>query len=160
MKKLALLVSMFVLVALFSSLHAQDYKSAIGLRLGYPLSATYKFFLNEEDAIELYAGYRGYSGVYSYWNIGGQYEVHKPFPDVEHLHWFFGGGASVLFFSYDFNGSDGTTGLGVNGVIGLDYKFESAPINLSVDFMPTIRFGGFDDGFTAWGAFSARYVLK
>ena len=72
------------------------YKSAIGLRFGYPLSVSYKHFISEPGAIEVFAGFRSYS-YYSWFNIGGLYEHHKPISSVDGLQWYFGGGASVFF---------------------------------------------------------------
>ena len=164
MKKIALLFSMLFVLALSSQLKAQNYNSAIGLRFGYPLSISYKTFMTESNALELYAGYRGYSGIYSYFTVGGLYEIHKPINGVDGLSWYYGGGISVQFFTYDnsyvFTDDNGSVGVGLSGVIGLDYKFADAPFNLSVDFLPTIRFGGWDGGYYSWGALAARYVLK
>ncbi|MDZ7607490.1 MAG: hypothetical protein U5K79_18305 [Cyclobacteriaceae bacterium] len=164
MKKITLLFAMLFLLALTSEMKAQDYKSAIGLRLGYPISISYKTFLTEFNALELYAGFRSYSGVYGYFTVGGLYEIHKPIGDVDGLSWYYGGGASVQFFTYDnaynFDDDNGSFGVGISGVIGLDYKFPTAPFNLSLDFMPTFRLGGWDDGYYSWGALSARYVLN
>jgi hypothetical protein len=164
MKKITLLFSMLFLLALSSEIKAQDYKSAIGLRFGYPVSISYKTFMTESNALELFAGFRSYSGIYSYFTVGGLYEIHHPLSEVEGLSWFYGGGASVQFFSYDdgygFVDENGSVGVGISGIIGLDYKFADAPVNLSLDFMPTFRIGGWDDGYYSWGALSARYVLK
>jgi hypothetical protein len=164
MKKFALLFFMLITLAVASQLKAQAYNSAIGLRFGYPISVTYKTFMTESNALELFAGYRGYSGIYNYFAVGALYEIHKPFPDVDGLSWYYGPGASVQFFNYDnsyvFGEDPGSVGFAVSGVLGLDYKFADAPFNLSLDIMPTFRFGGWDDGFYAWYALSARYVLK
>ena len=165
MKKIVLLFSMLFILAITNEMKAQDYKSAIGLRFGYPVSISYKTFLSESNALELYLGYRGYSGIYGYWTLGGLYEFHKPIADVEGLSWYYGFGASVQFFTYDedyWSGleDEGAIGVGLSGVIGLDYKFPSAPVNLSLDFVPTFRLGGWDDGYYSWGALSARYVLN
>lgn len=164
MKRICLLFSMLFVLALSSQVKAQDYKSAIGLRFGYPVAISYKTFMTETNALELFAGYRGYSGIYSYFSLGGLYEIHKDIADVDGLSWYYGGGLSLQFFSYDdsyyFGEDTGSFGVGLSGVIGLDYKFPSAPFNLSLDFMPTIRFGGWDNGYYSWGALSARYVLK
>ncbi len=164
MKKITLLFSMLFVMAVASNLKAQDYNSAIGLRFGYPLSISYKTFLTESNALELYAGYRGYSGIYSYFTVGGLYEIHKPINGVDGLSWYYGGGVSVQFFTYDnsyvFTDDNGSLGVGISGVLGLVYKFADAPFNLSVDFLPTIRFGGWDSGYYSWGALAARYVLK
>jgi len=164
MKKIALLFFMLIALAYASQVKAQAYNSAIGLRFGYPISVTYKTFMTESNALELFAGYRGYSNVYSYFTVGALYEIHKPFPDVDGLSWYYGPGLSVQFFNYDndyiFTDDPGDFGLAVSGVLGLDYKFADAPFNLSLDIMPTFRFGGWDDGFYAWYALSARYVLN
>jgi hypothetical protein len=156
---------MLFVMAIASNLKAQAYNSAIGLRFGYPLSISYKTFLTESNALELYAGFRSYSGVYGYFTVGGLYEIHKPINGVDGLSWYYGGGVSVQFFTYDdayWGGTNdnGNFGVGLSGVIGLDYKFADAPFNLSVDFLPTIRFGGWDSGYYSWGALAARYVLK
>ena len=70
MKKIVLLFSMLFILAITNEMKAQDYKSAIGLRFGYPVSISYKTFLTESNALELLAGYRGYSGIYSYFSVG------------------------------------------------------------------------------------------
>jgi hypothetical protein len=152
MKKIALLFSMLFVLALSSQLKAQDYKSAIGLRLGYPWGVTYKTFLNETGAIDLFLGTR-YSGL----TIGGMYQVHNDISDVEGLKWYWGGGAIATF--YDYGGSSDLS-VGINGVVGLDYKFADAPFNLSLDIMPAFLFGGYYEGFEIWGGLSARYVIK
>lgn len=165
MKKFILLSLLITGFAFASKVQAQDYKSAIGLRLGYPLSLTYKTFLTEKSALDLYVGYRGYANVYSYITVGGFYEIHNDINGVDGLKWFYGFGASVLFLNYNnaYSGwidLPGKFGVGLSGIIGLDYAFADAPIELSLDFAPTIRIGGWDSGFYPWGALSARYILK
>ena len=162
MKKLALLFSLLFVLAISGSLKAQDYKSAIGLRLGYPISASYKFFISEPAAIELYAGFRGYT-FYNYINLGAMYQYHFPIESVEGLHWYVGGGASAIIYNYDSGfTNEGSFGIGINGALGLDYKFANAPINLSVDWLPTIYVGsGYLTGFGGGlGALSVRYTLN
>jgi hypothetical protein len=161
MKKIVLLFSVLFVMAVANQAKAQDYSSAIGLRFGSPISLSYKFFISDPNAIELYLGYRGYANVYSWINFGGLFEVHNQFPDVEGLKWYYGAGVSALLFNYKYDIYDnGSFGVGISGVLGLDYKFADAPFNLSLDIQPTLRIGGWDDGFYAWYALSARYVLK
>jgi hypothetical protein len=163
MKKFALLFSMLVLFAIANSAHAQGYKSAIGLRLGSPLAASYKFFISDPAAIELYVGFRSYSIGYTFINPGAMYQYHFPISSVDGLQWYVGGGASVFLYSYkDVFGTAGDNfGIGLNGVLGLDYKFANAPINLSADWIPTIYLSGYLSGFGAGiGALSARYTLN
>jgi hypothetical protein len=160
MKKIALLFSMLFILSL-SNLKAQDYQSAIGLRLGVPISASYKFFVTDAGAIEAYVGYRNYSFGYNYFNIGAMYQQHMPINGVDGLYWYFGGGASVNFFSYDFATDEDNLGIAINGVLGLDYKFANTPINLSVDWLPTFLLTGYGNGFGGdAGALAVRYTLN
>ncbi|MCB0376150.1 MAG: hypothetical protein KDD04_09555 [Sinomicrobium sp.] len=142
---------------------AQDYGSAIGLRLGYPLSLTYKTFINDNGAIEVFGGLRGYS-YYSWINVGAAYQVHKPIEGVDGLMWYFGGGASVFFWTYKsgFPGDNSSsTTFGILGNLGLDYKFPNSPINISADWMPMFFINGYLSGFGGgYGALAVRYTLN
>ncbi len=162
MKKL-IFTLMFVFVCLFAA-HSQNYKSAVGLRLGVPVSASFKHFINEKGAVEVFLGYRNWT-FGSWFNVGGLYEHHLPITSVEGLQWYFGGGLAAFFWNYDnFLGSDefGSTSVGVVGALGLDYKFANAPVNLSIDWLPLFYLGnGYYDGFSGgYGALSVRYTLK
>lgn len=147
------------------NIYSQEYKSAIGLRLGIPLSVTYKTFLNEKAALEFVAGYRN-NTYWKYIDLGGYYEYHMPFPNVQGLKWYFGGGVNVFIWSYDdvyyANNNYKSTNFGIAGCIGLDYKFADMPLNLSVDWIPTFFissdiYSGFNGG---QGALAVRYVIK
>ena len=50
--------------------------------------------------------------------------------------------------------------LGIDGTIGLDYKIPTAPLNLSIDWQPSVEFGGGSDFLANWGGISVRYVLQ
>ena len=164
MKKIALLFSMLFLLAICNDLKAQDYQSAIGLRLGAPLAVSYKFFISDAAAIELYLGFRSYGGIgYTFINPGAMYQVHFPISSIDGLQWYVGAGASVFLYNYKGSFCPDCDGLafGINGVLGLDYKFADAPINLSADWMPTLVIAGNFSGFGAGnGALSARYTLN
>jgi hypothetical protein len=144
----------------------QDYQTAIGLRLGYPWSASFKHFLSEKGAVEAFAGFRGYSG-YRWVNLGATYQHHSPIQSVEGLKWFAGGGASAFFWSYNnnflgLNDDYANVTFGILGIVGLDYKFADVPLNVSLDWMPAFFIGnGYTTGIGfGYGALSARYVLK
>jgi hypothetical protein len=158
----------FLVLTLFVFLSAQsvqaqssEYKTAIGARLGYPFSLSLKHFISEKGAVEVFAGYRGYS-FYSWFNVGGTYQHHFPLEGVDGLRWYVGGGASAFFWRYDDNFiGDGNTSFGVLGVGGLDYKFADYPVNISVDWMPLFFLNGYGNGFGGgYGALSLRYTLK
>jgi len=122
---------------------AQNYKSAAGLRLGYPWSASFKTFISESNALEIYAGYRGWT-YYHWFSVNGAYLIHKPFPDVENLQWYFGAGAGVYFWSYDdiFADANDATSFSIQGYLGLDYKFANSPINLTLELVGDLVFEG------------------
>lgn len=162
MRTSKILAVVAIVISCTFAAQAQNYTSAIGLRLGYPLSISYKHFLNENGAIEVFGGFRSYSG-YGWFNVGGLYQYHKPIEGVDGLNWYFGGGASIFFWNYDndFLDAGSSTSIGILGNLGLDYKFENAPINVSVDWVPTFFVNGYGSGFGGgYGALAVRYVLK
>jgi len=138
MKKL--LFTIIASAALFtmsiSDVKAQDYKNAIGGRFGSANGVSFKTGLNKNAMLELIGNFRSSSGV-SYFQVTGLYEVYNPINGAEGLHWFYGGGATVG--SMKVKGFDGDVFVAANGVLGLDYKFKGAPINLSLDWIPTLQ---------------------
>lgn len=152
MKNLITLFALLLTLSFATSVKAQDYKSAIGLRLGYPYAISYKTFVSKPAAVEIFLGGGGYL-TYGGFNIGALYQIHKPIQGVEGLKWYYGGGASAFVFSK-------SASLGILGNLGLDYKITNAPINFSLDWVPAFligRYNGFGGGF---GALSVRYTLK
>lgn len=162
-------LTLFCVSLAFTSLQAQDYQKAIGLRFGYPVSLSYKMFLNgSNNAVEAFVNYRSRK-VFSYgWTrvgIGGAYQVHNPIASVYGLQWYYGGGASLYFWSYDDGFADfddeANISFGIQGYLGLDYTFPNAPVNLSIDWVPTIFINGYGSGFGAGGgALAARYTFE
>ncbi|MEM6801211.1 MAG: hypothetical protein AAF696_07385 [Bacteroidota bacterium] len=159
------LIILFAFVAFFFSsyetIFAQNYKRAIGLRLGYPTSVTFKNFLNESHAIEAYAGTRGWS-TYRWFNVAGAYQFHKDIEGVDNLQYYFGAGASVFFWSFDFDSRFSSTTIGLQGYAGLDYSFDDIPLNISLDWIPTIYLGSaFTSGFAGgFGTLGVRYIIN
>lgn len=124
---------------------AQNYQNAIGGRFGNANGVSFKTALNKGAMLELIGNFRKNDGI-SYFNLTGLYEVYKPINGAEGLNWFYGAGATIG--SYKVKGFDGEAYLAANGVLGLDYKFKDAPINLSLDWIPSLRLTQ-DTGF--WG---------
>lgn len=128
-----------------------DYKTAVGLKF-YPGAFSVKHFLTPKSAVE---------GLFSFWTQGsritGLYELHGDINSIEGLKWYFGPGVHLSFFKSDYGGISP----GVDGVIGLDYKFKNAPVNISLDWQPSIELGDYEKGrFVGdWGGLAIRYVF-
>ena len=130
MRIITLCLVLLTISGLYNRLSAQDYKLAMGLRLStsdptLSNSVSIKYFLDETNAVE------GLIGWGTRFGLGGLYERHQLIGGNEGLKWFYGGGGYIGF-------QDGKTWLGPTGVIGMDYKFQNAPINLSLDWKPEL----------------------
>ncbi len=163
MKKLTVAIIIITLAfALPNALQAQTtYQSAVGARLGYPLSLSLKHFVNDNSAVEAYVGTRIWS-TYRWFSISGAYQYHQPIEieGLPGLQWYAGGGASVYFWNFDFDTSASSTTLGLQGYVGLDYRFEDIPLNLTLDWIPTIFFSGYISGFGGgYGNLGVRYIF-
>lgn len=147
-----------------TEMQAQDYKSAAGLRLGYPLALSYKTFISESSALEAYVGYRGFS-FYNYISVNGAYQIHKDISAIDGLQWYFGGGAGVQLYSYD-GFDEGSTSVTINGYLGLQYTFADTPISVTADWVPGFAIGDGLGGFGGSGfgggrgGLGVRYVLS
>jgi hypothetical protein len=161
MKKLFYLLLLFSFLTLGNETLAQsEYNTAIGLRAGFGNGLTVKHFVNNNAALE--------GILYARWNgliVGGLYEVHRNIAEVNGLRWFYGGGAHLGTWNAGKgnpnwgDNSMSSTVVGIDGIIGLDYKIPTIPINLSLDWKPAINFSG-NAGF--WGdevALSIRYAF-
>jgi len=139
MKKL-ISASLVAAVILFAQTSFAQYKTALGVRLSSSTamvnnSISLKHFLTETTAVE---------ALFSFGDplaLGALLEVHKPL-STEGLQWFYGGGGYLGFEKvYDPNRkvNDTEVNFGAMGVLGLDYKFASVPLNLSLDWKPELN---------------------
>lgn len=144
------------------SLQAQLYDSVAGLRLGAPLSISYKKIINEDKAIEGYFGTRGKNG-YRFINISGAYQIIEPIDlwGIEELYYYYGGGASIYFWSFDEDGNNQAVTPGLQGYLGLEYTFPDRPINITLDWVPTLFISGHLSGLRGgYLSLGVRYVLQ
>ena len=159
-KKAIVAVFSLMVMAVGTDAIAQDYQTGVGLRAGVSNGLTVKHFLSNRAAIEgmLHTRWKGLL-------ITGLYEVHQDIQEFPGLRWFYGGGAHIGTW----NGNkghpswrqnhNGYTVFGLDGIIGLDYSFDNAPINLTLDYKPAINFSNVT-GF--WGdgvALSIRFIF-
>ncbi|MFT6335156.1 MAG: hypothetical protein ACI86M_001790 [Saprospiraceae bacterium] len=160
MKKLIILA---IAIVISVSSYAQNYKSSVGLRLGYPVAGSFKTFISETSALEGIVGFGSYSSYLTYINVRANYLIHSDIESVENLQWFYGAGVGVFIWSYDdlyFSERNNNIGLGISGIIGAEYTFEDLPLAVSVDWAPTFIVSGVGSGFgSGYGAFTVRYIL-
>ncbi len=138
MKKLlyTCVAAVAILTMSLSSAKAQDYNNAIGGRFGSANGVSFKTALNKGAMLELVANFRSNKNT-DYFKLTGLYEVYKPINGAKGLNFYYGAGASIG--SYKVKGFDGDVYFAANGVLGLDYKFDGVPINLSLDWVPALE---------------------
>lgn len=130
---------------------SSSYKTALGVKVWDGGGISFKHFVSDNNAVEL-VGYFWSKGA----RITGLYEIHSPISGATGLQWYIGPGAHVGF--YNSKNGDGAF-IGIDGVLGLDYKFSGAPINMSLDWQPSFEFGD-GRGFTgSWGGLGIRYTF-
>ncbi len=151
-------IALVVLLSVASLVQAQSkssngssYRTALGVKVWDGAGISFKQFVSGNNAIEL-IGY--------FWNQGmritGLYEIHGPISGANGLQWYIGPGAHFGFYNTK-NG--GGTFAGIDGVLGLYYKFNGAPINLSLDWQPSFEFGDGRGFVGSWGGLGIRYTF-
>ena len=143
----------------------RTYKTALGFKF-YPGGVTLKHFVKNNAALE---------GIGYFWNNGfritGLYEYHGNINGAPGLKWYIGPGAHIGFWNdryfrdrhWDENDrwdDRNRTYVGLDGVLGLDYKINKVPINLSLDWQPSISFGkGYTDTDPHFGGIAIRFAF-
>lgn len=139
MKKLLFLTLTAGLFLVASTeIKAQTYKNAIGGRLGTANGITFKTFVNKNNALDFILNFQDKKD-YSYFRFTGLYEIHNPINNAPGLNWYYGIGGTIGNRHLKHGNENNDLLLSVDGVLGLDYKFTDAPINLSLDWKPAIE---------------------
>ena len=148
MKKVLLVLSVFLSTLSFS----QSYKTAIGVKGGYPGygSLNAKHYFTGSSAIEASIG----GGANFLW-LQGLYEINQALP-TDGLNWYLGVGPNVGLGNLTNNSGVYFSG---SGVIGIEYTFQDLPINLALDTGPVIEIIP-TLGFNWSGGIAVRYTLK
>jgi len=160
MKKITTLVVATALMWTFTNRqsYARDgsnYSSAIGVRLGAPTGVSLKHFISPHGALEAIGALYWWGAV----NVTGLYEYHGDIGDVTGLRWLIGGGADLTIFNTAYYGTYTGTAIGVDFILGLDYKINSAPIDISLDWKPSFFVTGVNHFYGSGGALSIRYTF-
>jgi hypothetical protein len=154
MKKLFLSGVLALVMAFFYTSQAQNYTTGVGLRFEWNSGISIKHFVNSKNAFE------GMAFLFPSKGDGVEfallYEYHGPFFEVENMNYYAGFGGHIGF--WDRHGSDIV--IGPDGILGLEYTFEDAPINLALDWHPFINLIGDYEPWLGRGGFTIRYVIK
>jgi hypothetical protein len=155
MKKTVLLLLLCgaVSIGAYAQRAGSNYKTALGVKVWDGAGISFKTFVIPRNALEL-IGYFNKNGT----RITGLYEIHRNIKGAGGLKWYAGPGAHIALYSY--KGYYGDKAIaGVDGVLGLDYKINKAPLNLSLDWQPSFEFAdnrGFEGG---WFGLGIRYTF-
>jgi len=127
------------------------------LRGGLYNGITYKNFITNSTAIEgiLHTRWHG-------WELVGLMEHHNDIQDVDGLYWFYGYGAHIGFYDakYTHWDTEGTsTVIGIDGIIGVEYKIPRVPIAIGLDWKPYVNLIGYSHFFGDGGALFLRYTF-
>lgn len=129
MKKLICLCVMAV--ASITILSAQDYNWAVGVRFGGEMGgASVKYKFNAANGIEAIVAAPWNNGVL----LTGLYQRYIPVIG-RGFHFYYGFGAHVGEWYNKFT-------LGIDGIAGLEYKFDDIPLALSFDYRPMFNVAG------------------
>jgi hypothetical protein len=131
--------------------NSKNYKTAVGLKFLNGGGVTLKTFFSDKEAAE-FIGFFYYQGT----RITGLYEFHGSLNTEGNLRWYLGVGGHASLYR-----ENNLRGFGVDGVIGIDFKFPNKPFNIAIDWQPSVEFGGgVNNGFKDnWGGLALRYTL-
>lgn len=137
--------------------NGSDYTTAIGIKV-YPGAVSVKHFLSTNRAVEG-LGYISSDGF----RLTGLYELHAGIGTVEGLKWYIGAGGHLGVWSDTWKtrypAREGGLAIGIDGVLGLDYKIKGAPLNLSFDWQPSFNIIGYNYFEGGWGGLGVRYTF-
>ncbi|WP_240675986.1 hypothetical protein [Botryobacter ruber] len=141
-------VMCFALVLAASTTQAQSgYSTGIGIRGGVASGLTIKHFIKSDAAIEGIISSRfKYRGTV----ITVLYEKHAQAFNTSGLLWYYGLGGHIGFhdgrYYYDkhhkYYYDDHVWGVGVDGILGLEYFIKDIPFTIGADIKPYINLNG------------------
>jgi hypothetical protein len=128
-----------------------SYRTAVGVKLWSGAGLSVKHFGRSANAVEMIAFFGRNTS-----RLTGLYEIHGHVGGAPGLQWYAGPGAHISFSGGRKTGKGNY--VGIDGVAGLDYRFASAPIGISLDVQPTYEFGGSEAFRGILGGLGIRYV--
>lgn len=149
-----------LLAGMFIQGHSQSmgtsYQTAVGVKF-YPGALSLKSFTSNNIAVE------GLAYFYNYgFRLTGLYEIHGDINGAPGLKWYAGPGAHIGVWNDKwkvYRDNEGSVAIGIDGVLGLDYKVNNAPLNVSLDWQPSFNFVGYNYFEGGWGGLAIRYTF-
>jgi hypothetical protein len=126
-------------VFLCCSLQGSAQEKSLGLRLGWGGGLSFVTPFEENQDIELILSPR-WGGLI----LTGLYEI-KMDLDSENWNWYYGGGMHLgfhhrnNFIGEGFNGDQQYINMGFDLIVGVKYRMQSLPVELSADFKPSVE---------------------
>jgi len=166
MKTIKLLLLLFF-ATITSIANAQDFKNAVGIRLGLSPGFEYRIFADDENS---------YKFLLSTRDRGMQFHLFKEFHNydlfvfTDQLIFFYGGGLHIGYERWDVKYNNGYAEwysthtafvTGLDGLAGLEYAFNDVPISVGFEVKPFFEFFGqetFDLQLFDF-AFTAKYIF-
>jgi hypothetical protein len=154
-RKLLTLVGCFgVLILMTNETSAQNYQTALGMRIdagdddtGVGFNA--KHFFTRNNAIDANLIFFDGNVV----GLGAEYQYHAPITGVAGLDWYLGVGPNFLIGNH-------STAVQIRPVAGLDLKVPSAPIDFAFDWRPMFTLNSdYDSVNAARFGISIRYAF-
>ena len=155
MKTMMIALGLFCLATTAANAQSMgtSYKTALGVKVWDGAGISFKTFVTPQNAVE-FIGYFWKQGT----RVTGLYEIHGNIEGARGLRWYVGPGAHLGFYNKKYY-ADNSVVAGIDGVLGLDYKINKAPINISLDWQPSFEFAD-GRGFSgSWGGLGIRYTF-
>ena len=150
----------FLLLFVASSSAFAQYETAVGLRLTGAYALSLKHFVSKSNAFEglLYGYGSGVTAVLLY-------EKHQPeFSKGFRTFYGFGGhigtSSGRLGRYRPYYATDAGVSIGVDAIGGIEYNFVEVPINLSLDWKPSLKIINSPGFYPEDVAFSVRWAFK
>lgn len=166
------LIASIVVLLVSGGLRAQEKQYQAGFRMGVTSGFTGRAISNDAFAFEGILGFRS-GGAQLYGLLENRKRLE--FPRTDKFFLYYGGGAHLGFvgwqkyYAYEYYDRYNHWSkyehygfaFGIDGILGMEYQFESVPITLGVDFKPFFEFyGPFYFRVNFWDfAFGIRYTF-
>ena len=135
MKKWLAMLALALPAVCLTPAHAQDYNTAVSVNIGADMGFSFKHFVGEHGAFEAQFGYNiPCDGVM----LSAVYQYHVPL--AQGFNFYAGGGLNIGALHLGRPHENADFAIGIDPTIGFEYKFNTAPIALAVDYKPNINF--------------------